>query len=284
MSKHREEFSLPLPVPACLAACERAASSPGWRITERQAAGLVCLEASQAAFGFTNPATVSITLADAGGATRVTLSASNFGFGPMQSSHVREQAQRLRGQIEREASRASAPPTQPAVSTRSVYVNGVQLSDAQLEDTEQTHRVRVPDGRYWYDPVCGAWGLEGGPQQGIAVAGLALGGPLRADASGGSRTGIFVNGRELHPLDVAQLIALTGNAIPGRWWVDAQGNFGLEGWPMMGNLFAIARGRMAGPGGQSNEVVSQSGWLVSDGGFIGFQGSIGSGVSGSIGG
>ena len=63
-----------------------------------------------------------------------------------------------------------------------------------------------------------------------------------------------------------------GNVIPGRWWVDAQGNFGPEGWPMVGNLFVIGKAHASG------EVVSQSGWLVSDGsGFIGFQGSIGSG-------
>jgi transposase len=98
-------------------------------------------------------------------------------------------------------------------------------------------------------------------------------------------TPAFVNGRELHPLDVQRLRALAGTVIPGRWWVDAQGYFGLEGWPPLGNLFLIAQARWAGAGGGSGEVVNQSGWLVSDGsGFIGFQGTIGSGVSASSGG
>lgn len=165
-----------------------------------------------------------------------------------------------------------------------VFINGVRLSDEQLQAIEQEYRARVPAGRYWYDRACGAWGMEGGPQVGIAVAGLDLGGPLRADASNGS-TGVFVNGRELHGLDVQRLSALVGTVIPGRWWVDAQGNFGPEGWPLLGNLFLIAQARWAGAGGASGGSLSQSGWLVSDGsGFIGFQGSIGSGVSASSGG
>jgi len=68
------------------------------------------------------------------------------------------------------------------------------------------------------------------------------------------------------------------------WWVDSRGNFGPDGWPMIGNLFMIARARMTNAAGSSGEVIGQSGWLVSDGGFIGFQGSIGSDVSASSGG
>jgi hypothetical protein len=174
--------------------------------------------------------------------------------------------------------------TVPGAFTRAVFINGARLSDMQLQSIEQNYRVSIPDGRYWYDRACGAWGMEGGPQAGIAVAGLDFGGPLHADASNGN-TGVFVNGRELHAVDVQRLNGLVGNVIPGRWWVDAQGNFGPEGWPMVGNLFMLARARLSGGGAVSSEVVSQSGWLVSDGsGFTGFQGSIGSGVSASSGG
>lgn len=166
--------------------------------------------------------------------------------------------------------------------TRSVFINGTRLSDEQIRSIKQTYRMRMPDGRYWYDRVSGAWGMEGGPQAGIGVAGLNLGGPLRADASNGN-TGVFVNGRELHWLDVQRLGALVGNVIPGRWWVDAQGNFGPDGWPTVGNLFMIAQARMGGAGSAPGEVVSQSGWFGSDGSGSFFQGSIGSGVSASSG-
>lgn len=284
MSSHIEEFMLHLSMAGCQAACERAASSRGWRITSRQAMSIVCVETPQVAMGFTNAAQVTIALASAGSSTHVKLSASSFGFGPFQSNHVREQAQQLRRQIEAEASAPTEPEPVPGALTRSVFINGVRLSDQQLQSLEQTYRVRVPDGHYWYDRACGAWGMEAGPQAGIAVAGLDLGGSLRPDASHGN-TGVFVNGRELHALDVQRLGALVGNVIPGRWWVDARGNFGPDGWPMVGNLFMIGQARVAGAGGPSGEVVNQSGWLVSDGsGFIGFQGSIGSGVSASSGG
>jgi hypothetical protein len=284
MSSHSEEFTLHLSMAGCQAACERAASSHGWRITERQATSIVCVETPQGAMGFTNPAQVTIAMTNAGSLTHVTLSASSFGFGPFQSKHVREQTQRLRRQIEAEVSGPTEAEAVSGAFTRSVFINGARLSDDQLHSIEQTYRVNVPDGHYWYDRVCGAWGMEGGPQAGIAVAGLDLGGPLRPDASNGN-TGVFVNGRELHMLDVQRLSALVGNVIPGRWWVDARGNFGPDGWPMVGNLFMIGQARVAGAGGPSGEVVNQSGWLVSDGsGFIGFQGSIGSGVSASSGG
>ena len=283
MSRHQEELTLPLALAECMAACERAASSPGWRTTERQATSIQCTEAAQAAFGFTNPVQVSIALSGTGASTRVTLHASNLGFGPFQSRHVREQTQRLRQQIEAEASRPAEPKAPPAQSTLSVYINGIRLSDAQLQSIEQTYRIHVQDGRYWYDPVCGAWGLEGGPQCGVAVAGLALGGPLRADASNGT-SGVFVNGRELHAVDVARVIGLVGTVLPGRWWTDAQGNFGPEGWPMVGNLFVLAQQRTAEAGGSSNEVVSKYCWLTCGDGFISFMGAPGSSVSASIGG
>lgn len=282
VSSHHLELTLELPLTESLAVCERAASRPGWRITHRDVASIRCIEASQNAFGFTNPAQVTIMLDRSGEATRISLSVSNFGFGPIQSRHVKEQAKLLTQQIEAESGRPTDPETAVIESGSSVFINGTRLSEPQLLAIEESHKVRVPDGRYWYDPVCGAWGLEGGPQCGIAVAGLALGGPLRADASNGN-TGVFVNGRELHAIDVARLASLAGAVIPGRWWIDSQGNFGPEGWPMIGNVFALARSRMTTPSHSSSASSGQYGALVSDGSFIGFQGSIGSGVNASSG-
>jgi hypothetical protein len=141
-----------------------------------------------------------------------------------------------------------AAATAPAAhaQARSVTVNRVRLSDSRVAELEQQYRVRVQDGAYWYDRASGAWGRDGGPTAGWILPGLDLGGPLPADASRGN-TGVFINGRELHLLDVAALMRFMP-VYRGRWWVDAQGNFGAEGGPVLGNLWVLAqqRGMRAG--------------------------------------
>ena len=128
------------------------------------------------------------------------------------------------------------------VVQRRITFNGGPL-DARgwrvLEQLETLGRTRLPDGSYWYDAMAGVAGRWGGPAAVLLVPGLPLGGRLPADASGGGNgrlTAIFVNGRELHPLDVQALIATYGQAWPGRWWVNGAGFFGPEGGPAVGNL------------------------------------------------
>lgn len=123
--------------------------------------------------------------------------------------------------------------------TRSVLVNSVRLSDATVKGLEQKYRVVIQDGDYWYDRVSGAWGLRGGPTVGFTLAGLNLGGSLRSDASAGN-TGVFINGRQLHQSDVVALMQL-GPVYQGRYWVDANGYFGFEGGPALGNLWLAAQ-------------------------------------------
>jgi hypothetical protein len=122
---------------------------------------------------------------------------------------------------------------------RQVFINRVRIPDASLAQLESAGAPRVPDGRYWYDRLSGAWGLEGGFTRGFIAPGIPLGGPLPADISGGG-TGVFINGRELHPLDLAGLQQLTGPVAQGRYWLDAQGNAGYEGGPAIANLRALA--------------------------------------------
>jgi hypothetical protein len=96
---------------------------------------------------------------------------------------------------------------------------------------------------------------------------MQLGGPLRADASRGN-TGVVINGRELHMLDVVALQRLVP-VVPGRYWVDVHGNFGFEGGPMLGNLMALAQ--MAGGGAASGGAwTSQSGFGTVGGDGSGF--------------
>jgi hypothetical protein len=64
------------------------------------------------------------------------------------------------------------------------------------------------------------------------MPGEPLGGPLPANASAGN-TGVFINGRELHAIDVQNLDTIFApfgtRTQKGRYWSDANGNFGLEG-------------------------------------------------------
>jgi hypothetical protein len=160
--------------------------------------------------------------------------------------------------------------------TRKVRFNGRLLGSSELATLERLERGvgRLDDGAYWYDPRTGASGRWGGPTLAFLSPGLTLGGPLPADASGGGQgmlTGVFINGRELHPLDVLGLQQLIGQVLPGRWWVDAQGNYGLEGGPPLGNLMVLAQANRSGGGRQAwskhYEGITPSGnmSLASDG-------------------
>lgn len=121
-----------------------------------------------------------------------------------------------------------------------VYINGAALDGETLNALQDLYRVRVVEGRYWYDALSGAWGVEGGPTAGFLLPGLNLGGTLSADASGGG-TGVFFNGRELHGQDALALQQLLGTVIPGRYSLDAYGNLAVENGRWLLNLVQLAR-------------------------------------------
>lgn len=137
-----------------------------------------------------------------------------------------------------------------AGSTSNVFINRQALSAEQVADFERQYQTKLVDGRYWYDQNCGAWGLEGGPTAGFIIASLPLPGPMPQDVSGGG-TGIFINGRELHPVDRQALINLFGKALPGRYWLDGYGNLGAEGGGVLVNLAVAAQ--------QAGQQTTQSG-------------------------
>jgi len=147
---------------------------------------------------------------------------------------------------------AGQPPPPPPQGARHFTFNGRPASAGDLQVVAQIEAMYgrpAPSGDYWYDARSGAMGAWGGPALGFLPAGLPLGGPLPANASGGGDgrlTGVFINGRELHPIDVRVLMSLYGQVIPGRWWVDAQGNAGQEGGPPLLNLVQLARQRGKG--------------------------------------
>ncbi len=265
MSRHEESFQIPYPPDRAKPLCADAITSLGWPLSKDLGYGLVSVESFQ--FGFTWPATVKVVLDQGDGRmSRITIEVSNFGFGPIQGSHVKGKAIELRQRIEQlshgpvpKVAKPPQPQTQPsqAKPTRQVFVNGVLLRQDQIDFLEQKYHTPLPDGNYWYDRMCGAWGVMGGPVLCTLEPNHEIGGPLQPGASYGN-TGVFINGRELHYLDMALLQRVVPMIIPGRWWLDVYGNFGTEGGPMLGNLWTLAQTQ--GVGGNENRSSVLSSW------------------------
>jgi hypothetical protein len=156
-----------------------------------------------------------------------------------------------------------------------VVVNGAAL-DAQTLGALERAYGKIQPGRYWYDPASGLWGRERAGHSGQIMPGLRLGGPLRRDASGGG-TGVFVNGREIHPAELAQLQQLFGHVNPGRYWLNPAGIGGYEGGPPQFNLPAAAAQRSGG-GGRGYNRSGPGGHLMSDGNCFGYMSPNGSTV------
>ncbi|MEP7324340.1 MAG: hypothetical protein ABI836_00200 [Gemmatimonadota bacterium] len=154
------------------------------------------------------------------------------------------------------------PPAGEA-QNRSVVINQVRLSDDTVVQLEQRYRVPIRNGTYWYDKRSGAWGISGGPTLGFITPNLDVGGPLRADASNG-HTGVFINGRELHRVDVVGLLQL-GPVYQGRYWMDGAGNIGVENGPMLLNLWQVVRVTNRGSGGAYSSYTRSGSLFGSDG-------------------
>jgi hypothetical protein len=134
-----------------------------------------------------------------------------------------------------------------------IEINGAPLDDAGLQTLRRIEAVigPVPAGRYWYDAASGGAGVWNGPASAYLGPGLKLGPALPAAASGGGSgrvTGVFVNGRELHPIDVAGLSQVLA-VQRGRYWWDPSGNVGLEGGPMLFNFYWVIQQQRNASGG-----------------------------------
>jgi hypothetical protein len=127
-------------------------------------------------------------------------------------------------------------PGNAAAQPSPVVVNAVALSRDALFALQRLYPVPIQPGRYWYDPLSGAYGVEGGPIAGQMSPGLRLGGPLRADASRGTSR-VFINGRQLTVGEKNYIEQACRTAVvPARYWVNAQGLGGFEGGPATFNL------------------------------------------------
>ncbi len=160
----------------------------------------------------------------------------------------------------------AAAPGDIRLAQSGLTVNGVPI-DGQTRTALANVYGPVPDGAYWYDPYSGLWGVQGGPSIGRILPGLNLGGPLRASASGGGNgalTGVFVNGREIHPQELMLLRQLFGYINPGRYWLGPTLVGGYEGGPAQFDLRASAQAA----GGYNRSTLF--GGLMSDGQCSGY--------------
>ncbi|KAL7239042.1 hypothetical protein ACSBR2_005023 [Camellia fascicularis] len=86
-------------------------------------------------------------------------------------------------------------------SSTNVTINGHPIPDRMLKKAEKLSGPVHP-GQYWYDSRAGFWGVMGGPCLGIILPFIEeFNYPMPENCAGGN-TGIFVNGRELHPRDL----------------------------------------------------------------------------------
>jgi hypothetical protein len=146
------------------------------------------------------------------------------------------------------------------VQPRKITFNDRALSQPELQLVEAIERAvnyRLPDGAYWYDRTSGAAGVWGGPIAVILPAGMPLGGKLPANASGGGKgrtTGVFVNGRELHPTDVAAFQWLFDSPVPrGSFTIDYTGRITNERGAFVASIGdAIARKKRAAGGNRAH--------------------------------
>ncbi len=130
-----------------------------------------------------------------------------------------------------------------------IRINGIVLDAEQIEELESTYGVAAELGDYWYDTHCGLFGPLGGPAAGFMYPEHDYG-VLARDASGGD-TNVLINGRELTQDEWVLLSQTVGTMVlPGAYWLDWQGNAGLEGSEIpLVNLMVVAPQRMGGAGG-----------------------------------
>jgi len=156
----------------------------------------------------------------------------------------------------------------------SVVVNGRVLDATAHQAIERRTGAPLQPGRWWYDARSGLWGAEGQGAAGFAPAGIDVGAPLPPQASGG-RAGVFFNGRNLADAEIAWLQTL-GPVWPGRYWLDAMGNVGLEGQALpFANLASLAQARA---GAARSSTTPGGAWIASQGGCVAISAKSSSGI------
>lgn len=162
-----------------------------------------------------------------------------------------------------------------------VRINGHELDPDAIAALRETYGVDPAPGDYWYDARSGIFGVMGHGGLGFMLPGHDFG-PLDPACSAGA-TGVVVNSRVLPQGEWMMWSSLIGVPIqPGRYWLDANGNAGIEGNPIPSVNFVQAAAMSGGMGGGSDiwsTRFSSGGWdqggrrgyvQLPDGGFAGY--------------
>lgn len=165
----------------------------------------------------------------------------------------------------------ATPLAQAQEAQTGIVVNDVELTTETVRALQRIYPVEIAPGHYWYDRVSGAWGRDGEPVAGQMLAGLELGGPLRADASRGT-AGVFINGRQITLGEKAFLEQLCKTeVIPGRYWILFNGLGGFEGGPVSFNLRQCPGfARSSGAGGSMSRTYCDAGGNCTSTGVLGY--------------
>lgn len=146
MSRHREEFDLSLSLVDAMTACREAITALDWRVMQQGGTGLACKEVTPHGMSFTWAAQVEILLTSkSSDTTRVTLHGSIFGFGPIQSGHLRGQVGNLRNRIELAGAKGTKPAGRRTTSTPLVseLEKLVGLHSQGILSDEEYHRAKA---------------------------------------------------------------------------------------------------------------------------------------------
>ena len=141
-----------------------------------------------------------------------------------------------------------------------VIINTQELTSVQINEIQRIYGVTPIAGKYWYDARSGMYGLQGGPVIGVMYPGHSFG-ILSPQASQGS-SGVYINNRQLQTKEATQLANIFGyyQAIPGRYWMNPNGDLGVEGYPYaIGNVYmaiAIAQRNQKRAGAGSGNLWS----------------------------
>ncbi len=103
MSKHNDEFVAKFQPNIVMDACREVIAALGWRIMDTSDVRIVCKESANvtgAGVIAAYPVNIEISLSPTDAGTQISIKGSNFGFGPVQSGHVKGQVGNIRNRIE----------------------------------------------------------------------------------------------------------------------------------------------------------------------------------------
>jgi len=120
MSRRKDEFFVELPKAEALDACKNAIAQIGWRIMEESPECITIKEVAIQSTSYNWPAKIGITMESGGSRTKVFLKGSVFGFGPIQSGHLKGQMGRFRNLLEVAAKQPAQGESSPGNAPSSI--------------------------------------------------------------------------------------------------------------------------------------------------------------------